>query len=103
LFRSAPFYIENITHIFNEKSYLHEEVNRTEPSPLVSIPWGINYLSAEVNEVGIRIVHGEHNPVGGIQLHHHDRIVLVSMFETFYSSSLTSNPGAAHKCWTRLK
>ena len=38
-FKSALFYIENIIYIFYKTSYLDEEVNRTEPSPSVSIPW----------------------------------------------------------------
>jgi len=38
LFRSAPFYIENIIYILNKTSYLNEEVNCTEPSTSVSIP-----------------------------------------------------------------
>ncbi len=38
LFRSVPFYIENIINIFNKTSNLNEEVNCTEPSPSVSIP-----------------------------------------------------------------
>ncbi len=33
LFRSAPFYIENIIYIFNKISYLNEKVNRAEPPP----------------------------------------------------------------------
>jgi len=37
-FRSAPFYIENIINLFYKTSYLNEEVNCIEPSPLVSIP-----------------------------------------------------------------
>ena len=37
-FRSAPFYIENIIHFFYKTSHLNE-VNCTEPSLLVSIPW----------------------------------------------------------------
>jgi len=41
LFRSAPFYIETIMYIINKTGYLNEEVNRTEPSPSVSIPWCI--------------------------------------------------------------
>jgi hypothetical protein len=40
LFRSAPFYIENIINIFDKKSYLNEEVNGTGPSPSVNISWG---------------------------------------------------------------
>jgi hypothetical protein len=39
LFRSPPFYIENIVYIFNKTGYLNEEVNHTEPLPSVSIPW----------------------------------------------------------------
>jgi hypothetical protein len=39
LFRSAPFYIENIISLFYKTSYLNEEVKCTEPSSLVSIPW----------------------------------------------------------------
>ncbi len=42
MFRSAPFYIENIIYIFIKTRNLNEEVNRTEPSPSVSIPW-FNY------------------------------------------------------------
>jgi hypothetical protein len=38
-FRSAPLYIENIINLFYKTSYLNEEVNCTEPSPLVRIPW----------------------------------------------------------------
>ncbi len=38
-FRSAPFYIENIINLFYKTSYLNEEVNCTEPSPLAIIPW----------------------------------------------------------------
>jgi hypothetical protein len=33
------FYIENVIYIFNKTSYFNEEVNRTDPSPSVSIPW----------------------------------------------------------------
>jgi hypothetical protein len=33
-FRSTPFYIENIINLFYKTSYLNEEVNCTEPSPL---------------------------------------------------------------------
>jgi hypothetical protein len=36
------FYIENIINLFYKTSYLNEEVNSTEPSPLVSIPWLIS-------------------------------------------------------------
>ncbi len=36
-FRLAPFYIENIINLFL-KSQLNEEVNCTEPFPLVSFP-----------------------------------------------------------------
>ncbi len=32
-------YIENIINLFYKTSYLNEEVNCTEPFPLVSIPW----------------------------------------------------------------
>ncbi len=39
LFTSPPIYIENIIYIFNKTSYRNEEVNGTEPSPSVSIPW----------------------------------------------------------------
>jgi hypothetical protein len=39
LFRSAPFYVENIVNIFNKTSYLNEEVNCAEPPPSVSYPW----------------------------------------------------------------
>jgi len=38
-FRSAPFNIETIINLFYKQSNLNEEVNCTEPSPLVSIPW----------------------------------------------------------------
>ncbi len=38
-FRSAPFYIENIINLFYKTSYLNEEVNCTEPSPLVFTAW----------------------------------------------------------------
>ncbi len=53
-FRSAPFYIEKIINLFYKTSYFNEEVNCTEPPPLVSIPWsGISdfasYLNEEVN------------------------------------------------------
>ena len=37
-FRSAPFYIENIIHLFYKTSYLNEEVIGTEPSPSANIP-----------------------------------------------------------------
>jgi hypothetical protein len=30
--------MENVLYFFNKESYLHEEVNCTEPSPLVSVP-----------------------------------------------------------------
>jgi len=50
LFRSAPFYIENIIYIFNKTSYLNEEFNRTEPSHSVSIP-RLVYLSKVSDEV----------------------------------------------------
>ncbi len=46
LYRSAPFYIENIIYIFNKTSYLNEEVNCTEPSPSVSVPWPKHQLTA---------------------------------------------------------
>ncbi len=38
-FISAPFYIKNIIKLFFKTSYLNEEVNCTEASSLVSIPW----------------------------------------------------------------
>ncbi len=38
LFRLAPFCIENIIYVCYKTSYLKEEVNCTEPFPLVSIP-----------------------------------------------------------------
>ncbi len=38
-FWSAPIYIENIFLLYNKTSYLNEEVNRTEPSASVSVPW----------------------------------------------------------------
>ena len=34
-------------------------------------------LSAQVDEVGVRVVHGEHDSVRRVQLHHHDRVVQV--------------------------
>ncbi len=37
-FRSASFEIENIVY-FATKSYLNGEVNRTDPSPSVSVLW----------------------------------------------------------------
>jgi hypothetical protein len=33
------FYKENYIYFFYKTSYLNEEVNRTEPFPLVRIPW----------------------------------------------------------------
>jgi hypothetical protein len=36
-FRSAPNYIENTIYLFNKTSYLNEEVNLTEPFPLVML------------------------------------------------------------------
>jgi hypothetical protein len=36
---TAHFYIENIIFLFFKTSYLYEEVNCTEPSLSVSIPW----------------------------------------------------------------
>ncbi len=41
---SAPFYIENIINLFCKTSYLNEEINCTEPSPFVSIPWSYKSL-----------------------------------------------------------
>jgi hypothetical protein len=41
---SAPFYIENIINLFYKTSYFNEEVNSTEPSPLVSIPWSTHTI-----------------------------------------------------------
>ncbi len=38
-FRSAHFYIENMIYLGSKTSYLNEEVNCTEPSPSVSVPW----------------------------------------------------------------
>ncbi len=46
LFRSAPFYIEHIIYIFNKTTYLNEDVNRTDSSPSVSIPWFKSNLSS---------------------------------------------------------
>jgi hypothetical protein len=37
LFRSAPFYIENILYFFTQ-SYNNKEVNCTEPSPSLRVP-----------------------------------------------------------------
>jgi hypothetical protein len=44
LFRSAPFYIENIIYIFNKTSYLNEEVNCTKPSPQLAFPGLVHAL-----------------------------------------------------------
>jgi hypothetical protein len=41
-FRPTPFYIENIMYLFYKTSYFDEEVNCTEPSPSVRIPWEKN-------------------------------------------------------------
>jgi hypothetical protein len=38
-FRSAPFCIVNITYLFFQIGIFNEEVNCTEPSPSVSIPF----------------------------------------------------------------
>jgi hypothetical protein len=35
----VPFDIANIIYLFYQTSYLNEEVNCTEPSPSVSVPW----------------------------------------------------------------
>ncbi len=48
-FRSAPFYIENIINLFYKTSYLNKEVNCTEPSPLISIPWSSLSTSTDSN------------------------------------------------------
>ncbi len=37
--RSASFNIESTIYLFYKTSSTNEEVNCTEPSPLVSIPW----------------------------------------------------------------
>ena len=35
-------------------------------------------LAAEIDEVGVGVVDGEHDAVAGVQLHHHDRVVQVT-------------------------
>ncbi len=38
-FRLAALYVENIIYVCYKTSYLNEEVDCTEPSPYVSVPW----------------------------------------------------------------
>ena len=38
----------------------------------------MSHLSTKVDEIGIRVVHREHDPVGGVELDHHDRVVKMS-------------------------
>ena len=38
----------------------------------------ITHLSAQVDEVCVRVVHGEHDSVRRVQLNHHDRVVKVA-------------------------
>jgi hypothetical protein len=38
-FRSVAFYSENIIYLWYKTSYLYEEVNCTEPSLSISVPW----------------------------------------------------------------
>ena len=35
-------------------------------------------LAAEIDEVGVGVVDGEHDAVAGVKLHHHDRVVQVT-------------------------
>ncbi len=49
-FRLAPIMIK-ILFTFYKSSYLNEEVNCTEPSPLVSIPWQMHNLT-KINKKG---------------------------------------------------
>ena len=35
-------------------------------------------LPAQIHQVGVRVVDGEHDTVGSVQLHHHDGVVQVS-------------------------
>jgi hypothetical protein len=45
--------IVNIIYLFYKTSYLNEEVNCTEPSPLLGVPW---YMACE--EFGFQIEKG---------------------------------------------
>jgi hypothetical protein len=40
------FSVDTSIYVFYKTSYLNEEVNRTEPSPLVSVPW---FITAHAN------------------------------------------------------
>ncbi len=53
LFRLVSFDIANIILLFHKTSYLNEEVNCIEPSPLVGIPW-LSLLLFENNFVSFR-------------------------------------------------
>jgi hypothetical protein len=44
-FRSAVLYIQSIITLCYKTSYINEEINCTEPSPLVSVPWPIQILT----------------------------------------------------------
>jgi len=43
---TVQFYIENVIYLCYKTSYLNEEVNRTEPSPSVSVPWIMRLFNA---------------------------------------------------------
>jgi hypothetical protein len=51
-FRSSDFEIASMVY-FYKASYFNEEVNRTEPSPLVSVPWVYIQLPERAYEYGL--------------------------------------------------
>ena len=56
------------------------------------------HLAAQVDEVGVRVVHRKHDAVGGVQLHHHDRIVQVTRCsKRILPLALLREPGREHQ------